>query len=200
MGGVGSGKSLLARWLAENHRVLRIDADIVGHEVLRQPEVKAEIRSRFGPQVFDAAGEVDRRKMSLLVFGNDPPAQAARQALEAIVHPRISEELSQQISDARNNRQFDAVVLDAAVLLETGWRQFCNHIVFVDAPLAQRQARVGEARGWSADQLRSREASQLSLEEKRREADDVVDNSRDAQHAISQIDAIFNKLVRRPAG
>ncbi|MGQ0634418.1 MAG: dephospho-CoA kinase [Planctomycetaceae bacterium] len=195
VGGVGSGKSHLARALEKNHRVALLDADVAGHEALREPAVKEQIRRQFGSEVFDHSGEVDRRKLGAVVFGSSAEQKAARAALEAIVHPRITEKLRNQISATRNDPQWEAIVIDAALLLEAGWHKMCTHLIYIDAEYDQRLARVRQTRGWAAEQLQAREESQFPLDRKRREADDVVDNTQGAERAESQLEAIFNRLV-----
>jgi dephospho-CoA kinase len=196
LGGVGSGKSHLARALTKNHRIALIDADAAGHEVLHEHEVKEQIRHRFGCEVFDGSGNVDRRKLGSLVFGSRPERQAARAALEAIVHPRITEKLSRQIAAARADATIEAVILDAALLLEAGWHRMCDHLIYIDASAEARLARVRQSRGWDAAQLQAREESQFPLDRKRKEADDVVNNAEGSERALSQMEAIFRRLTR----
>jgi len=195
VGGIGSGKSFLSKELANRYRVAIVEGDATGHQVLKEESVKNAIRARFGNDVFDRNGEVDRRRMSALVFGSAAPAREARAALEAIVHPYITERLTQQITAARNRPGIELVVLDAALLLEAGWSSLCDRVIFVDAPDGQRLSRVERSRGWSPAELKAREESQFSLERKRREADDVVDNSKTAEHALAQLEAILSRTT-----
>ncbi|HTI50492.1 MAG TPA: dephospho-CoA kinase, partial [Planctomycetaceae bacterium] len=102
--------------------------------------------------------------------------------------------LIQEIAEARSRPGVECIVLDAALLLEAGWRRLCDRVIFVDAPDEQRFQRVATSRGWSADQLRAREESQFTLERKRMEADDVVDNSHSAEHACSQLEAVLSRI------
>lgn len=196
VGGIGSGKSFLAQWLQKNRQTALVEGDAAGHEVLKDEGVKQQLHQVFGPEVFTPEGEIDRPRMSARVFGAAPEQQSTRAALETIVHPRITEKLKQQIAAAKADANNRAVVLDAALLLEAGWRSLCDHVVYVDAPEEQRQERVRDSRGWSAAQLRAREESQFSLEQKRKEAHDVVDNSQGVEHAVSQMDAIFSRITR----
>jgi len=195
VGGIGSGKSFLSKALSKRYRVALVEGDATGHQVLKEESIKRAIRDKFGGEVFDQEGEVDRRRMSSLVFGSSPQAREARAVLEAIVHPHITERLTQQIAAARVRPEIELVVLDAALLLEAGWRSLCDRVIFVDASDEQRLSRVEQSRGWSPAQLRAREESQFSLERKRREADDVIDNSRTADHALTQLEAILSRIA-----
>jgi dephospho-CoA kinase len=198
VGGVGSGKSTLARRAAERYGVAVIDADAAGHRALVDPEVKARIRQRFGDQVFDAQAEVDRSRLARVVFGASPEHAVAKFDLEAITHPVIRRELEQRIADAQASAA-PAVLLDAAVLFEAHWQDACDAIVFVDTPEPLRKARVA-ARGWSEAEWAKREASQLPLDEKRRRADALIDNSGALDSAADELAATIERLchIRLP--
>jgi dephospho-CoA kinase len=196
VGGVGCGKSHLARLLHEKHPIEIVEGDKAGHLVLAEPSVKESLRKAFGECVFTSKGEVDRHQIGRLVFGSGPEQKAARKKLEQIVHPRISEILARQVALARSRSDVEAVILDAAILLEAGWRHICDVIVFIDAPFEIRLARVAKSRGWNREQLRSREESQFPLDRKRKEADCVVDNSGDEQVALLQLETMYSRVVR----
>lgn len=195
VGGVGCGKSHLARLLHEKHSIEIVEGDKAGHEVLAEQAVQERLRAAFGEGVFTSAGEINRRQISRLVFGSSPEQQAARKKLEEIVHPRISEILARQVALAQSRPDVEAVILDAAILLEAGWRHICDAVVFIDTPLEKRLERVTKSRGWSRDDLRLREESQFPLERKRKEADHVVDNSGDVQIALSQLEEVYSRVV-----
>lgn len=195
VGGVGSGKSHLARLLRDTHPIEIVEGDPAGHQVLTEPQTKDRLRKSFGSAVFTPAGEVDRRQLGRLVFGSAPEQLAARKQLEQIVHPRIAEILARQVALARSHPQVEAVILDAALLLEAGWRDLCDVVVFIDTPLEQRVERVKNSRGWSRDELQRREASQFPVERKRKEAQYVVDNSGEVQDAQRQLESIYSRVV-----
>lgn len=186
VGGVGSGKSHVAAGLAAQRNVAVIAADPIGHEVLRRPAVKAQMHQRWGDTVFTADGEIDRARVGSLVFGDDAASRDRRQQLEAITHPEITREVLRRIDDYQAQPDLEAIVLDAALLLEAGWREFCDHVVFIDSPLADRQQRVAASRGWSAEELARREASQWPLERKRGASDAVIQNAGPNQ-AVGQL-------------
>jgi dephospho-CoA kinase len=183
VGGIGSGKSALADWLPQHLRVVVLDADAAGHAALRQAAVRSELRTAFGAEVFAPTGEVDRRQLAHRVFGDSPAHHSARRHLEAIVHPVIRGALETQIAEARRSGECDLIVLDAAVMLESGWSELCDAIVFVDVPRAARVSRVLTTRGWSEAELDRREASQWPLDRKLAAADIVIDNSGSVESA-----------------
>jgi dephospho-CoA kinase len=171
VGGIGSGKSAVAAELVAQGGYL-IPADELGHEALRRPEIKALVAARWGERVLDADGAIDRKRLAAIVFA-DP---AERRALEAMTHPTIGRRIREEIANARARPEVRLIVLDAAVMLEAGWHDVCDHVVFVDAPRDIRLQRLETRRGWSAQALEERENAQMPLPEKRRHADAVVDN------------------------
>ena len=196
IGGIGSGKSSVARRLQSLRPVAVIDADQFGHQVLNLPNVQERILKRFGPTVFEidsqATSQISRAALGRVVFGSDAAAQDARRDLEAIVHPEIRSLIERQISELRRQANVEAIVLDAAVLLEAGWNDLCDVVVFIDTPQADRIARVHAGRGWSAAELAQREASQWPLPRKRAAADAVLDNSNSVDDAARQLEQVIH--------
>jgi dephospho-CoA kinase len=194
VGGIGSGKSSVARWVASRHSdVLLINGDEVGHEVLTIPAVIEAVRKRFGPEALDASGQVDRRALGQIVFGPQEEQQRARHDLEQIVHPRIRETFKKRIAEAVESGQ-RAVLLDAAVLFEAGWNDLCHAVVFIDVPRALRLERLRSGRGWNETDVERREKSQQPVEQKRARADCVIDNAGPIESAIEQLEAILTRV------
>jgi dephospho-CoA kinase len=182
LGGIGSGKTSVARELAKHGGHL-IVADDFGHEALRQPELKQQIIARFGREMIDAQGEIDRGKLGGIVFAD---AKQLR-TLEEVVFPYISLRIDEAIAQVRRRSDVGFIILDAAVMLEAGWHDVCDQLIFVDAPHDLRLRRVHAARGWSDADLHAREALQLPLDEKRRRAVAVIDNSTTPQAMADQV-------------
>lgn len=194
LGGVASGKSLVAKQLQDLGAGL-LDGDRTGHEVLRLPEVVQAVRGRWGDCVLDAQGEVDRSRLAQIVFGPPPDGPLQLKHLERLTHPKIGDLLRQKAREMSASGQFKALVLDAPLMLEAGWHSICDYIVYVDAPLPARQARA-MARGWTAADLTAREAEQESLDAKRKHADIIIDNSGSAEFTRSQVERFWHSLVR----
>ena len=202
VGGVGSGKSALARLAADRWGLARIDGDAAGHAALRDPDVMRAVRETFGEAAFRPDGrggeEVDRCALAARVFGDGDAEGRAKAALQEIVHPVIRADLLGQIAEARAAGA-PAILLDAAVLLETGWRDDCDAVVFVDVPRGERLRRVA-ARGWDAAELDRREASQWSLARKRAAADAIIDNAGPLERAVERLDDLLEAWgVQLPA-
>src|SRR5437660_815539 len=174
LGGVASGKS----FVAEQFRRLGaevLDADRMGHEVLLLPDVRSAIRKHFGGDVFREDGQIDRQSLGRIVFGPPPVGPRELTILEQITHPEIRRRLKSQ-AEQMTADGVPAAILDAPVMLKSGWDEICSVIVFIEAPDDVRRARA-MARGWTNEEFEAREAAQESLEVKRRRADFVIDNS-----------------------
>lgn len=191
LGGVASGKSAVSNRLKTLGAVV-LDADQMGHEVLREPEVKEELRRHWGETVFDAAGEVDRRKVAGIVFAATPQGEDELTFLERLTHPRIGERLREQLEELRF-RGVRAAVLDAPVMLKAGWDRMCDCIVFVDTPRHVRLARARQ-RGWTEVDFAAREEAQEPLETKRRRAGTILDNSSSWDQLYEQVDRFWHSL------
>lgn len=190
-GGVASGKSLVAAQLAELGAAV-FDADQAGHEVLRDPEVVHAARRRWGAQAMGPDGQIDRRFVASQVFGTSPEAAQELAFWESWTHPRITARMRSWLEQQRKLGR-RAAVLDAAVMFRAGWDRACDQLVFVETPRATRRARAAQ-RGWTAAELQAREAAQLSLEEKRRRATIVIDNSGDIDQTYEQVRVFWNSL------
>lgn len=186
IGGIGSGKSAAAAALARRGGRI-VAGDPAGHAALRQPEIRSHIAERW-PKSIGNDGEIDRRTLGRIVFAN--PAQLKE--LESIVFPWIKLRLLEEIAAAQADPTVRFVVLDAAVMLEAGWTDACDKLIFVDAPRQVRVARVA-GRGWTGDDLDRRERSQMTLEEKRALADVVLSNAGGLDELQHQADGILEK-------
>ncbi len=190
-GGIGAGKSTVARLLAARGAVV-IDADAIAREVV-EPGTPTLVKlvERFGPEILRADGSLDRPALAAVAFVDD----ATRRELEAITHPAIGEEFLRRVAAAEPGQ---VVVHDVPLLVESkrGFDYAC--VIVVEAPIETRLDRL-EARGIPRDDARRRIELQASDEERRKVATWVVDNAGDLTHLERQIDGIWTDLERRAA-
>lgn len=189
IGGIGSGKSLVAEELVKHGGYL-ISGDKLGHDALKQPEIKNRIIGRWEKGIVDDQGEVDRKKLGAVVFA-DP---AELQALESFVFPWIEKGMFEEISAVQKNPKVAFVVVDAAIMLEAGWNKHCDKLVYVDAPRDLRLARLARQRGWTEKELAVREKVQWPLAKKKELADFVIDNSGSKEETARQVAELVSKL------
>lgn len=171
VGGVGSGKSAVARAF-ETHGCVVSDSDAAVKEVLKRQEVVNTLVGWWGRSILDEEGRVDRKKVADVVFKDS----YERRRLEALVHPLVRESRGVLIERARAAGA-KGVVIDAPLLFEAGVDAECDAVVFVEATRAVRLGRVREHRGWDEAELDRREKAQMALEEKRRRSDHVITNN-----------------------
>lgn len=190
VGGVASGKSYVAQAFVRQGAFV-IDADRVGHEVLRDVEVKQALVDRWGKRILEESGEISRPIVGSIVFGTTSDALSERKFLESLSHPRIRQRILNQLAVLRQ-ANCPAVILDAALLLETGLSELCDAILFVEVPDDIRKSRA-LARGWTAEQWQTREANQLPLAAKRGRSQFVIDNS-DAASLDTQAKQVWSQL------
>jgi dephospho-CoA kinase len=187
-GGVGSGKSEVARLLAARGATV-VDADAIAREVVAPgtPGLRA-VLEEFGPDVAAQDGSLDRARLAALVFSDD----AARRRLEAIVHPLVA---------ARAQELLDAVpvdevaVYDVPLLVERGLAHGFDTVVVVDVPVETQIERLVRGRGMTEADARARLAAQASRAERLALADIVLDNSGTRADLVVRVDELWERLT-----
>jgi dephospho-CoA kinase len=193
LGGVASGKSLVSAIFAA-HGLGVLDADRAGHEVLRLQHVLEAARNRWGGEIIGEDGQIDRGRLAKIVFQPDEIGTRERTFLTHLTHPEIALLLMQE-ANQMSAAGIRAVVLDAAVMLQAGWDDWCDKLVFIDVPYTIRLSRA-LVRGWKEEDFIAREAAQESLDFKRRRADVVIDNSGSTERTRAQIERCLPILLR----
>jgi dephospho-CoA kinase len=191
-GGIASGKSTVADMFAERGATI-IDTDVVARDLV-QPGTPAlqEIRGRFGEEVIDEDGSLNRAALRKRVFEDD----ASRSALEQILHPRIREETLRLSAAANGDYQLIVVPL----LVESPLRQFVNRILVVDCDPETQLARLLARDTESIGQARRMIAAQASRESRLAVADDVVSNDGDLDNTRKQVDALHRRYLAEASG
>lgn len=187
IGGIGSGKSQVAAAFARRGGCI-IAGDQLGQAALRDPDIRARVAQRWGADVLDEHGEINRRRLAAIVFA-DP---AELKALEALTHPWIRGRIQADIEAARRDPAVPLIVLDAAIMLEAGWNEVCDRLVYIEAPRGLRLERVARQRGWSEKEVAAREQAQLPLTAKANRADHVIENSATLDHLDRQVDDLLH--------
>jgi dephospho-CoA kinase len=187
-GGIGSGKSTVSGILRELGATI-VDADEAARAVVEpgQPALE-EIRRELGDQVIGPGGRLDRKAVARLVFDDE----AARQRLNAITHPRVREWMGARIAEAAA-RGDEIVVMDTPLLFEAGLDGGTTETVVVwVAEEVQVERAVG--RGMEDADVRARIRAQMSLDDKRRWATHVIDNTGDLESTRAQVEDLWRHL------
>lgn len=181
-GGISSGKSTIGRMLA-SLGAQYLDADEMCHIQMLVKEVKDKIVEEFGAEVLDACGNVDRSRLANIVFQD----KKRLDALCAILHPPVIKQIQAKIAEAERLGRRKAVVIDAALLEESGLSIYCDFVVFVNTSKERKIERSRLSRHWPADELKKREQFQMTLEEKKRSADYIIDNNFTVENTFRQV-------------
>jgi len=191
-GGIGSGKSTVARLLEKRGAVV-FDADLLAREAV-EPGTPghAAVIERFGADVLAPGGELDREALASIVFA-DP---SARRDLEEIVHPEVRRLFAEGSEAYRDTDR--VVVFSAPLLVETGMHTAFEILVVVSATVATQIERLMRQRGMSEASIRARIEAQAPLEDKAAVADFLVDNEGTLEELESQVERLWNDLSPRP--
>jgi dephospho-CoA kinase len=188
-GGIGSGKSTVARRFRERGLPV-IDADELARlAVARGTDGLREVVDRFGKGVLDAAGELDRKKLAAVVFGDD----VARRALNAITHPRVAA-LSAERSAELERRGEPLACYEVPLLFEAHLEEAFRPVVVVTAPLEVQVERARARDGSTPDDVLARVRAQMPLTEKLKRADYVIDNAGTIDVTRASADVVLDAI------
>lgn len=184
-GTFGAGKSTVGE-IFEQLGAARFDTDQIAHRALHPTSpVYAEIKARF-PQALDAQGEgFDRKKLAETVF-NDPDERAA---LEALIHPYVFEELDHKIQRTTK----DIIVIEVPLLFESGYDRQCHKSVVVSASPEVVLKRLLK-KGFSREEIKQRQRSQMSASEKSKKANVIIYNDGEIQKTHQEVKKIWDQF------
>jgi dephospho-CoA kinase len=192
-GGIGAGKSeVTRRFAARGARI--IDADAIAHEVVAPgtPGLAA-VLEEFGPSVKAADGSLDREALAAVVFRD----AAARDRLNAIVHPLVGERVLELMAEAAEQDPDAVVVNDVPLIVEAGVAERYDVIVVVDAPVEVQLDRLTRLRGMSRDAAQARIDVQASREQRLALADYVIVNDGDLAALEARVADVWEALLSR---
>lgn len=187
-GGVGSGKSEVMTYIGKNYDASVVRADEVAH-LLMQPGQSCyrPLMELLGPGFTDECGNLDRKKMAVVIFGDEK----MRRKVNAIVHPGVKKYIVEAVE--RERREGTAFFfIEAALLIEDKYDEICDELWYIYADEHVRRERLIKDRGYNEQKINEIMASQLSEEDFGRHCDFEIDNSGDLADTIIQIDRRMN--------
>ena len=188
-GGIGSGKSTVSQFLAELGAVI-IDADRVGHEAFKpDTELWREVVAAFGGHILTTNGDIDRKKLGEIVFGN----AELLSRLNQIMHPRMYALVKAQLEEYRR-RGVGVVVLEAPLLIEAGWASLVDEVWVTVATESTVLRRLQEKVGLSEQEALARIRSQLSSEERIKQASVVINTDCDLDELKAKLRQLWERL------
>ena len=191
-GGIGSGKSLAAKFFLEQGAHI-IDADQLSRELVRpgHPALK-EIVDAFGEGILEPSGNLDRETLAKIIFDDTEN----KYTLEAILHPKVivrEQEIYLNISASNPSA---IVIVDAALLIESGNYMNVDKVIVVQSREEQQVQRILSRGSQSYDQAISRIKNQMSFEEKSKYADYILDNQSQPEGLRINVQEIYAKLLK----
>jgi dephospho-CoA kinase len=192
-GGIGSGKSTVAKMLAEMGAPV-LDADKVGHSIYA-PGGPAynEVVAAFGREILAPDGTIDRKKLGPIVFAEP----AALKRLNAIVHPKMFQRMGEMVREMREQGERKPIVIEAAILIEANWQPLFDEIWLVTASRERVIERIERDRGMKPEQTEARIRAQLSDEERRRYATLVIENNGTVEELREQVKKLWSAALER---
>jgi dephospho-CoA kinase len=186
-GNIATGKSTVIEMLAQRG-AFTIDADKLVHQLLDADlAVRSEIVARFGPDVRDASGAIDRVRLGAVVFSN----LAGMRDLEEILHPRVQLQVDELLARCGSS----AVVIEAIKLLDSELRQRCQAIWVTTCREEQQLQRLMNGRKMTRAQALARIRSQPPQAEKLAQADVVIDTSGTMDYTEKQVERAWRRQL-----
>jgi len=191
-GGIGSGKSTAAQFLAELGAEV-IDLDQVGHEALKKGGVAYETVVRdFGEGILDYDGEIDRTRLGRIVFKD----HAALERLNSIVHPIIDKAVENKVFESRR-KGVSVVLLEAAAMLEAEKTWQADEVWVIKSSKKTVLNRLKERLGYTEADIKRRMRSQMSNKERVKQADVVINNNGTPEELKAKVKVEWQKLLKR---
>ena len=190
-GGIGSGKSLAASFFKELGAHI-IDADQLSRDLVHPGQTALkEIVNYFGKNILDPTGNLDRGKLAKIVF-QDP---GKKSILEGILHPKIFKKEQEVFLKICTKDPFAIVIIDAALLIESGNYKHVNKVIVVRSSEESQIQRILSRNAVSFDEAVARIKNQMSLEEKIKYADFILDNNMQQEDLKHKVQELFPQLL-----
>ena len=190
-GGVGAGKTNILNYLQENYNCRILLADRIAQELMEPgTDCYQKLTELFASDdVFLSEGGFDRGRLAGVLFAN----HAKREALNGIVHPAVHEYVLSEVRKEREAGKIDFLILEAALLIETGYAKDCDELWYIYTDKDTRKKRLMDSRGYSEEKSEAIMASQLSEEIFRKYCKEEIDNNGTPEESYAQIDRILSK-------
>ncbi len=192
-GGIGSGKSMVCGEFRELGRSV-LNADDIARKILDTDErVKRRVQETFGPGAYLVGGELDRKNMAAMVFANP----RLRKKLNAIVHPEVFRAIEEMTRALPPGQRKPYLIVEAALIYESGYDRTLDCVVVVDAPEETRIARIMQRDSCSREDVLRRIRSQMSARVKAARADFLIVNDRNTTELAAKVrfvDGLLNLM------
>ncbi|VAW51614.1 Dephospho-CoA kinase [hydrothermal vent metagenome] len=195
-GGIGSGKTSVSD-LFEAISVPVIDADIIAHKLVNDDsKILQEIINTFGQDILNINGKLNRKKLAQIIFN----VKKNKQQLENILHPKIQQEISNQLDNLTSSKNPPSyVIITVPLLIEVGYSDFVDRILIVISDENKRINRIQNRDGRSLNEIHSIISNQVSDKKRQENADDIIENNGSINLLNSQIQKLHKKYLHLSA-
>jgi dephospho-CoA kinase len=191
-GGIASGKSTIAGML-ESLGADLIDADKICHELINTKEIALKITKRWGNHLQDNSGKIKRDVLAAIVFSDEKEISA----LNSIIHPVAIKQIKSEISKLHSDVATEAIVLDAALLVESSLVDICDIVLFANTEKDRCKTRVQNTRKWPLDEIEKREKFQGLLPQKREISDVIIHNDNSKKDTLNQVKDFWSQFITK---
>lgn len=189
-GNVGSGKSVVTRYLIDLTGAMHCDTDLVCRNLLEKDQPGwIEIIRQWGKQFLNQGGEIDKKRLRTAVFEDD----VIRHELEGILHPLVHEHVSNLIARCRSKRKL--LIVEVPLLFEVGWQHDFDYVVTVSAEQREAVKRVVRRDNVSAEHVEKILNTQMNITDKAQCSDFVIDNSGSLENTYAQVDLLKEQIL-----
>lgn len=190
-GGVGSGKSTVLNYLENKHHAFIIEADAVAKYIMEPGHIVYEkVLEAFPELKLDNNGFIDRAYFASIVFNDEDKLKL----LNSIVHPGVKTEIKSLINKSQSENEHRLIVIEAALLIEDGYKAICDEIWYVYCEKENRIKRLMESRGYTREKSLEIMKNQMSEADFKKNTDAVIDNTNNEENTHKQIDELLDKM------
>lgn len=190
-GGIGSGKSLVAGIMKEQYGASIIDTDQIAREQMEPGGASyQEVVDCFGSDILSTDGTIDRSRLAALVFED----KEMRLRINEITHPKVLATVRRQIDQHRLLQDTSYLLIETALMIESGYDFVCDEVWFVFASEEQRRSWLKSERGYSDEKIDAIFQNQCKAQEFRNRFPKVIENVGDLVWLHEQVDALIKEL------
>ncbi len=192
-GGIATGKTTVSGIFRQAGAFI-IDADDIAHRSIRKGmPAWREIVSHFGPAILRSDDEINRPLLGSIIFKEEKK----KQVLDRIVHPQVRREIARQLAPIEKNHPRAVIILDIPLLIEVGWHRDVQEVILVYAPEAIQLTRMMSRDNLSYEDALARIRAQMPIEEKKRHASVIIDNSGDLENTREKTLVVYDYLAKK---
>lgn len=186
-GTVGCGKSTVGKLIQDNFSAKLFMTDEIGHLVMKKGSLGyEEVVNLFGAEILNQQGEIDRKILGGIVFGDEEKLKQ----LNEIIHPKVKKYLEEDIAREIQNKKYLFYVIESAILIETGLNEICQECWYVDTPDDIRRKRLKESRGYSDEKIEAILSNQKGKDYFIKYCDHTIEN-KNLEDVLLQIEKLL---------